>query len=330
VFHPAAGIATHAVSAPNGWGTYDVRAGDVNGDGRDDLVWNHRGTANITFVGLSDGSGGFTYPDSTLHWASGWTYPRDGVDVKYGFDVADVNGDGRDDILWTASAPTGIRIYSGLAQADGSFHLPSYYEASGWTYGAYNIADVGGDGRADFVFITARPTDAGVGVLTANGYGYYGLDCCVSVTGDFSAGRMVAGDLNGDTKADNFWARVDGDSIRTAVLLANETGSMLQHASSAVTVGTDASNMEVAIADLNGDGRDDVIVSHRSTNESYVGLADPNGALTFDPGAQQHPATYVSWDNFELFTGDVDGDGRDDLVWIHPATPARVFVALGN
>lgn len=328
-FQAAASTSSHPSAGPHGWGNYDVKSGDVNGDGRADLIWNYRGeTDNLTYVGLSDGTGGFTYPDSTAHWAvNGWAWDNG----KCTFDVADVNGDGRDDIIWSCNFPGGpIRLYTGLAQSDGSFYLPSFKDAAGRSYSSYDIADVDGDGMADFVAVSAGGSAATVGVGHSLGDGDFNWDWGTNVNGDYQSARTLPGEFDGRYGTDNVWARVDGDSVRLNVLLAKETNDNLAPTSTAVTEGPAADNLAVLVVDLNGDGRDDVIVNDRSTNKSWVGLADPNGVLKFGEGSQQHPSTYVTWTNFETLTGDVDGDGRGDVIWVHPASPARIYVGLGN
>ncbi|MEJ2678402.1 MAG: FG-GAP-like repeat-containing protein, partial [Gemmatimonadota bacterium] len=180
------------------------------------------------------------------------------------------------------------------------------------------------------VAIYASPTTAYVDVAHSLGNGDFHWVFGTTVSGNFTAARALPGQFDGSYGADNVWARVDGDSVRLNVLLAKETNDNLAPTSTAVTEGPTADNLDVLVADLNGDGRDDVIVNDRSTNKSWIALADPNGVLKFGSGWQQHPSTYVSWSNFETLTGDVDGDGRDDVIWVHPASPARIYVGLGN
>ena len=65
--------------------------GDMDGDGNDDLVWSARGSANVTYIALSDGTGGFTFGDRQVHPAGGWG--------AYRLFVGDVNGDDKVDFV---------------------------------------------------------------------------------------------------------------------------------------------------------------------------------------------------------------------------------------
>jgi FG-GAP-like repeat len=123
----------------------------VNGDGMADIVG--FGNAGV-YVSLATGGGSFAAPVFTLSsfgTAGGWTsenlYPRE---------VADVNADGRADIVGFG----GTGIYVALANADGTFDLPTTdlnAFGAGPSAGAWTsedqyprlLADVNADGRTD-------------------------------------------------------------------------------------------------------------------------------------------------------------------------------------
>ena len=137
-----------------GWSsddTYPRKVADVNGDGMADIVG--FGNAGV-YVSLATGGGSFAAPVFTLSsfgTAGGWTsenlYPRE---------VADVNADGRADIVGFG----GTGIYVALANADGTFDLPTTdlnAFGAGPSAGAWTsedqyprlLADVNADGRTD-------------------------------------------------------------------------------------------------------------------------------------------------------------------------------------
>jgi hypothetical protein len=137
-----------------GWSsddTYPRKVADVNGDGMADIVG--FGNAGV-YVSLATGGGSFAAPIfalSSFGAAGGWTsenlYPRE---------VADVNADGRADIVGFG----GTGIYVALANADGTFDLPTAdlnAFGAGPSAGAWAsedqyprlLADVNADGRTD-------------------------------------------------------------------------------------------------------------------------------------------------------------------------------------
>ncbi|KAA1052536.1 FG-GAP-like repeat-containing protein [Azospirillum argentinense] len=149
---------------------------DVNGDGRADLVGFEAQGVLVAF-GQADGTFG------NIGWAllghygpnQGWTnndmYPRK---------LADVNGDGRADIIGFGREG----VYVALGQANGSFAIPKLANTffdydSNWlsqNYATREIADVNGDGCADLVGFEAQ------GVLVA--LAKSGADTLAGGTGD--------------------------------------------------------------------------------------------------------------------------------------------------
>jgi hypothetical protein len=199
-----------------GWASsdrYPRELADVNGDGRADVVG--FGEAGIyTALARSDGSfapsllalGAFGAGASAGGWASDDKYPRM---------FADVNGDGRADIVGFGEAG----VYVALAKSDGTF-APSFLSlnsfgagASGgsWTTdGLYprQLADVNGDGMADIVGFGS----AGVYVALSTGAGHFTSPTLTFGSFGSSAGAggwtsqdifpRELGDVNGDHKAD--------------------------------------------------------------------------------------------------------------------------------
>jgi hypothetical protein len=196
-----------------GWGSQDRYPrilADVNGDGRADVVG--FGVAG-TWVALARPSGGYEAASLAIgnfgEVIGGWT-----TQDRFPRTMADVNGDGRADVVGFGLAG----VWVALADGAGGFATPALAlgafgeVAGGWTSQDLfprTVADVNGDGRADVVGFGR----AGVWVALANGSG--GFDAPRLAIGAFGAEaggwssqdrfpRMLA-DVNGDG-----WAEVIG------------------------------------------------------------------------------------------------------------------------
>jgi len=169
-----------------------VAAGDVNGDGRADIIVGLDNGAP-PLVRVFDGKTGKTL-QSFFAYSPLFT---GGVRVAAG----DVNGDGKADII-TAAGPGGgpqVKVFSGT-NLDLLQSFFAYDQA--FTGGVYVAAgDVNGDGRADI--ITGAGPGGGPHVKVFDGASLQLLQSFFAFDANFQGGvRVAAGDVNGDGFAD--------------------------------------------------------------------------------------------------------------------------------
>ncbi len=134
-------VVGHDVSG--GW-VYDMSAGDLNNDGNADFV--STTNSQYTVVAFGDGNGGFTSTLLDFGVAGG------------GVDLADLNSDGKLDLIRSQMGSGQIEVYIG--QGNGSFDPPQIVgDAGGYTYGVV-AADFDNDGVVDIFANNSSTGDA--------------------------------------------------------------------------------------------------------------------------------------------------------------------------
>jgi hypothetical protein len=192
--------------------SYPRTLADVNGDGRADIVGFAAGGVAVA-LGQADGTfGGLSWAleqfGAQVGWSSQERYPRT---------MADVNGDGRADIVGFAEGGVAVA----LGQADGTFS--SLYwaaeefgrsdEAGGWSgQDRYQrtAADVNGDGFADLIGFG----NAGVYVALNDGDGTFGA---MQLEADWFGAADAAGGWTSQTNTPRLFADVDGNGTADLV-----------------------------------------------------------------------------------------------------------------
>jgi len=224
--------------------------------------------------------------------------------------AADANNDGNMDIV-TANGQGTISVFEG--HGDGTF---SSMKNSGAVQGGVTgvaAGDFNGDGRMDIAAVDGgNPT---VAVLIGTGKGG-GFKSRVRYDTGFRGRAIVAADVNGDGKLDLVTANgAAGGPLGTTLSVLPGNGDGTFGAFSLVNV-PQFTGRTIYAADFNQDGRMDIVLGTQALGNSGVMTLLGNGNGTFAPAVYQ--ATSTNGANFTatLFvaTGDVNGDGRPDVV----------------
>ncbi|WP_345508111.1 S8 family serine peptidase [Terrabacter aeriphilus] len=286
----AAGVLNPAGRLASGTAYGPLALGDVDGDGRGDVVAGLTGTAPggpaQLHVLRQKPAGGLGA--SVALATTGASLVRD-------LEVADVDGDGLRDVV--VATDLGVQVFGQTPT-----HALAGPQVVADTAGAttVEVADLDGDGRADLVTSTAGE----VAVLLAQPDGSW-VRSVIDATG--GADQLQVGDLDGDGRPDVAVSRGG------ALLVLRHTAD--GWASRAVPVPGDWGARGVAVADLDGNGRLDLAAVTGGNGPSarlLVWRQTADGALPASPGSTAVPDIPQP-----LEAADVTGDGRTDLVLGH-------------
>lgn len=267
---------------------------DLVGDSRRDLITVARGDGSVRVL-PGQAAGAFT---AALAFVAG----DDAIQATAG----DVNGDGIADLLVIGHLANAF--YVRLGRGDGQF-APSVKYPLRNHGNRLVVADLNGDAYADVV---AAHDGSGAPIYVT---AYLG-----SATGElhpawelgtdyFTTEDIAAGDFDGDGRPDVAIAMGDN---RAAVLVLRGLGTgefaapiVLPPKSPRPGIGDGTTAL--AVGDVNGDGRDDIIVAcFDLTNQVLVRLSTGSGFAD--------PVTIPLPSPVDVALGDVDGDGKLDVV----------------
>ncbi len=322
-----------------------VAGGDLNGDGRADIVVG----AYADDVSGVDAGTVYAYSglDGSLLWTQGGTSAGD----NFGFSVAfvpDTDGDGRGEVLvgaWTADGRAANSGEAKLLDGDSGAQLQVLRGLGSYDFFGKSVAgvgDVNGDGLGDLLVGAPGESTNGAGAgaaylfsgasgaLLASFLGEQagdGLGSCVADAGDVDAdlsSDLVLG-IPGADQGGNNAGRVRVHSGASGAVLRDLLGS---------APGDNFGSAVLGDVDVDGDGRPELVVG--------VAAADPNGASSgqVQVFSGQDGSLLASLDGEQVGgrygaavanAGDIDLDGADELLigaWGEGASPGDLTGVL--
>src|SRR5271168_4469817 len=266
-----------------GYAALSVAVADVNGDGKPDLVVvnncaiKNSGCEGSNSNGCSgsscDGSVSVLLGNGDGTFQTAVTYDSGG-NYASAVAIADVNGDGKLDLLVANQCISYSNCVNGgavgvlLGNGDGTFQPVAPYPTGGFGGWALSVADVNGDGKPDLLITIQCATnpcsgDSRVGVFLGNGDGTF-QPAVTYDSGGYAAQSIAIKDVNRDGKPDVLVANQCagysncGNGGGVGVLLGNGDGTF----QAAVSYSSGGIADSVAVADVNGDGKPDLLVGN--------------------------------------------------------------------
>jgi hypothetical protein len=315
-----------------------VAVADVNGDGKPDLF-----VANECADSSCDGSVGVLLGNGDGTFRVAVTYSSGGV---YGLSVAvaDVNGDGKSDLLVANGCANldlcgregGVAVL--LGNGDGTFRAATKYLSGGAYPYSLKVADLNGDAKLDVV--AANSWSGTVGVLLGKGDGTF-QPAVTYGSGDIGNVVQISSvgvtDVNGDGRPDLLLTTQSmgangNNGGAVSVLLGKGDGTFdaaVEYASGGYQT------LGVAVGDVNGDGKPDLLIANScSQNSTDCGgpiskirgtvtvllnnTSEGKSATTTSLVSSLNPSIYgqkVSWTATVTSSGSIPPTGRVNFTW---------------
>jgi len=289
---------TEKVDLATGYSPQSVSLGDLDGDGKIDLVVANEGSNSISVFHNTSSVGTINYADK--------------IDITTGskpssFSIGDLDGDGKADLAVANNFSNTVSVLRNTGSVGTISYADKVDITAGSAPSSISIGDLDGDGKADLA-VTNFGSNS-VSVFRNTGIsGTISYADKVDIDTDLNPASVSIGDLDGDGKADLAVANS-----------GNSTISVFRNASSAgtisypdkVDINTGLNPASVSIGELDGDGKADLAVSNAGSrnvsvfrNNSSAGTIIYSDKVDFDTGVSP----------YSVSIGDQDGDSKADLV----------------
>lgn len=226
--------------------------------------------------------------------------------------VADMDGDGKNDLVVGNRTDERLHIYRNTSSGVGNFSFDTEVEidSDGEISGLLELADFNGDGRIDIVSMPFRENGTRIHILKNNSIqGTFNFEIETSLTNGGQTNGVSVGDFDDDGLIDIVVASNTTQRITT---FRNSTaGADITFDTGEDLSITDTTPFGVTVGDLNGDGKLDIASAFGAGNIYLFENNSTVGNVSFMPDVEI--STDKTTQNVTI--GDLNGDARPDIAY---------------
>lgn len=290
--------------ATNSGGSFGVLPGDLDGDGKADIVVNNLLNGNMSVFGNTSVSG-------TISFSSAAVYTVIGNGQYPGNKTVDLDGDGKLDLAVANQQVSSISVFRNTSTT-GNIALGAKIDFTTGTAPAdLAFGDIDGDGKTDMVTADIDVNKFSV-LLNTGTPGNISFAAKVDFSTSANPRSLAISDVDGDGKPDIVIINIFGTNT-LSVFRNTSTAGVVSFAAK-VDFPSYGGDAYISAGDIDGDNKPDIVVADVYSDAiSVFRNTCTTGNISFDSYRNYTTAPgpyYVS-------IGDLDGDGKPDIAVAH-------------